>query len=256
MPDTTITTLVTVPTAAVSTNDSSSGGSDKNAKLIGGLVGSIGGTILIGSLVVFFLFMKKRRSKLTNQLPDFADDTSRESNEKFGGFRKLFGSKAAAGAGAGGVAGYDDLERQVNQKLAIPAAGYAQDTDDDFEYRGVSNNNNLDSVFRSSGNNTGQNSSGTSTKQHSRFNSVYNPMAPMAESGPHDFQEEDAFFDNKEMTLVPLALHNFSSETDRDRLSEYELEDELFFHREPHQFWQNGGEELSNNSRLRFTEEI
>lgn len=243
--------MVTVPTAALSENaNNGSDNSDKNAKLIGGLVGSIGGTILIGSLVVLFLFMKRRRNKVTNQLPDFADDTSGNLNEKFGGFRKIFGSKATGGSAA--LSGYLDLEGNA----AAAGANLPQDTDDDFEYRGVSNSNNLDSVFRTSGSNTGQssaglNSSSGSVKQHSRLNSIYNPMTTMHE-GPAE--SRDDVFDDQTNRGVPV--HNLSSETDHNRSSEYELEDDLFFNREPARLWANEGENHSNNSRLRFTEEI
>lgn len=191
---------------------------------------------------------------MTNQLPDFADETSGDLSEKpGGGFRKLFGSKAT-GAGAG-AAGFSDLERNDNP---VPAGGYARDTDDDFEYRGVSNSNNLDSVFRSSGNNTGQNSAGqnsssASTKQHSRFNSLYEPMTTMHEGGT-PFENLETPYPTTEAGVD--VFNNSSSETDQDRSSEYHLGDELFFSPQPHPIWQNVGEDHSNNSRLRFTEEI
>lgn len=164
---------------------------------------------------------------MTNQLPDFADDTSVQS-EKLGGFRWFSGAKTLRHSG---VSGYDDLEKQDSE--VSPAI--VQDTDDDFEYRGVSNSNNLDSVFRSSGNTTGQTSEGqlnsTSPKQHSRYNSIYNPLSSMPEAGEQD---------------VTVSDHERSSEYD----------DELLFTPEPHTLWQGQGEELSNNLRLRFTEEI
>lgn len=213
-------------------------------------MGSIGGTILIGSLVVLFLFMKKRRRKMTNQLPDFADDSSGNLNEKFGGFRKIFGSKATSASAP--MSGYLDLEGHPN---AAAAGAFPQDTDDDFEYRGVSNSNNLDSVFRTSGSNTGQssggpNSSGGSVKQHSRLNSIYNPMSTMHE-GPSESRDD----------VLPSSEHPspgypVQNDLDRHRSSEYDLEDDLFFNREPNKLWTHEGEGHSNNSRLRFTEEI
>lgn len=202
--------------------------------------------------MVFFLFMKKRRSKVTNQLPDFADDTSGELSEKLGGFRKLFGAKTT-GVGARDISGSNDLERQTNNLSAIPVAGYHQDSNDDFEYRGVTNSNNLDSVFRSSGNNTGQNSSSASTNQRSRFNSVYNPMLTMPEGGGPDPGPNDIFQSHEDSTSAPLP--NFSIDTDHDRSSECEPDDELF-NREAHGLLPSHGEEFSNNSRLRFREEI
>ncbi|SGZ49154.1 CIC11C00000003539 [Sungouiella intermedia] len=200
--------------------------------------------------------MKKRRSKVTNQLPDFADDSTADLNEKLGGgFRKIFGSKATSTSGP--LTGYRDLEGQP--AVAPAGAGYPQDTDEDFEYRGVSNSNNLDSVFRSSGTNTGMNSGGQnsstgSVKQQSRLNSVYNPMSTMHEGAAEE--SKDNVFQYPSEIVPEDQLHNLSSETEHDRSSEFELEDELFFNRQPNHLWQNQGEDHSNNSRLRFTEEI
>lgn len=71
-PDTTITTVIAVPTSAEVSTNSGQSTAERNSKLIGGLVGSIGGSIVLGILVVFFLYLKKRRrNNLTNQQPDF-----------------------------------------------------------------------------------------------------------------------------------------------------------------------------------------
>uniref|UniRef100_A0A0L0NXQ6 Mid2 domain-containing protein n=1 Tax=Candidozyma auris TaxID=498019 RepID=A0A0L0NXQ6_CANAR len=262
LPDTTITTLVAVPTTP-SNGDSGGGTAQRNAKLIGGLVGSIGGTILIGSLVVLFLFHKKRRSRVTNHSPDFADDTSGDSNEK-SGFKKLFGlgSGAAAAGGAATVDTYNDLEKHLNSRAAtsdpflggVSGSGTGHDTSDDFAYRGVSNSNNLDSIFHGSGTATGGNSNNgtgglnsSSASQrgpgHSRVNSDVPRMDTMPEHADDMRQEYEKNFEHMDTSHV------------RERLSEFEDEDELFFQAHTHVPLLEG-ENHSNNSRLRFFEEI
>lgn len=209
-PDTTITSVVAIPTSAVVSNDLGSTAS-RNSKLIGGLVGSIGGTIVIGCLVVLFLFLKKRKRQITNQSPDFngggatnrlgtgddEEDTSLEDKNdnifhdspngnmkqsKLGWLTSIFSKNhngsgnrsdangaaitgSGAVAGVGGVAGAgrsntfkrlrnaDDLENQTYGATPQTNRGDAFDADDDgFAYRGVTNSNNLDSIFRSNGN--------------------------------------------------------------------------------------------------------
>lgn len=226
--------MVAIPTSAVVSANTGSV-AERNSKLIGGLVGSIGGIILIACLAVIFIFFKKRRRRnITNQSPDFnsgaaitdgangddeEEDTSFDdkndhifhdsANENMkqsklswlksmfgagngagsngGNHTKLLGSagagSAAAGAGAAGVAGAGagagigagaigtfrrlrndtgDLENQTYG--ATPQGGRRNHEDEgstattDFEYRGVTNANNLESVFRSSGNATTANS--------------------------------------------------------------------------------------------------
>lgn len=225
-------------------------------------MGAIGGTIVIGALVVVFLFLKKRRSKVTNPLPDFADDTLGEQ-EKRGGFKKLFGAKATAPAYSGEISGFNDLENQLNQKSAAfggSAAGAygSHDTDNDFEYRGVTNSNNLDSVFKSTASNTGQNTTGQTLSSasmgqghlrgHSRYNSVLVPqMDTMHEGGYYD---EGAPYPTED---YPLTGEQEKSDVFGDRSSD-DLDDDLLFHQAPHQLWSQ--DHKSNNSRLRFTEEI
>lgn len=241
LPDKTLTTLVAVPTTA---HESSSSGSNdgRNAKLIGGLVGSIGGTLFIGAMVVLFLFLRRRRSRVTNHSPDFVDDTlAEESNEKLG-FRKLFGSKHGS-TNVGGVAGYNDLER--NGDPFTGNTGNGRDLDDDFAYRGVSNSNNLDSVFHGSGNNSGGNPSAPgsepNTNHHSRMNSngPGYPLGamPEAEHSPDSFDED----------FSPPRNNRFSGfEEDYDDLYFQEHTHAPLLTEESH----------SNNSRLRFFEEI
>lgn len=224
-------------------------------------MGSIGGTIVVGCLVLFFLFMKKRKNKgLTNQSPDFNDDdedrkelsesvnpaasataTSGTSGGIFGGlgalglfkfFKKHDDSAddshttgylgASTGIHNPGGAGIHDLERQMNvnsgkyygtvsdannstgrSTTAVGTIGSTTNrsnsgrnhqSDEDFFYRGVTNSNNLDSVFRST-TTSGQTSLGksgsgsqrdrptgettnttASSALHSRFNSFAHPM--------------------------------------------------------------------------------
>lgn len=258
-PDTTITTLITVPTAAqadTSNSDSHQTTAQKNSKLIGGLVGSIGGTIVIGSLVVLFLFLKKRKqSSYTNQSPDFNDDTSGEDgyNDKFG-FRKLLGSKNTANTLGAGTAA-TDFERNTR---GVHPGPFVEPADDDFQYRGVTNSNNLDSIFRSTAtNSTGPNSGQASARVgHSRYGSVANPMSTMPENrGYYDSTNEyssggaaDTFGHSRE----------HSDDTEGGfHPSDYEIYDEELplprVHRPSDVF---GTEVHSNNLRSRFTEEI
>lgn len=212
-------------------------------------MGSIGGTIFIGAMVVLFLFLKKRRSNVANQLPDFADETLDEDlSEKFGGFKKLFGSKATTDTSPGG---YNDIERQLNARSQL-GGGFNDVNENDFEYRGVTNSNNLESVFRTSGSNTGQNSGGqnssaTSTRGngHSRYNSVVQPMAPMAEG----------VVGETDPAVRGYPVREFHDETDPDQISEYEYDDNdiMFANTQAPYLYP---EAHSNNSRLRFTEEI
>lgn len=230
-PDTTITTVIAVPTSANIDDNQGKSTAERNSKLIGGLVGSIGGTILIGCIVVLFLFLKKRkRNGLTNQSPDFneiSDNSSVDGNISGGFFGKfwnksnknaiddkqmeytgqntVFGQRhtdpfgangglnvgEGVGLGAAGLvagttmlsdsnsqkrtsSGYPsnfDLERQLNVNYGT----IDDENEGDFAYRGVANNNNLDSVFRNS-QNTSRGSNGQ-TPRRLRLNSFGNPLA-------------------------------------------------------------------------------
>lgn len=257
-PDTTITTLITVPTAAqdITSSDNHQSTAQKNSKLIGGLVGSIGGTIVIGSLVLLFLFLKKRkRSSYTNQSPDFNDDTSGEDgyNDKFG-FKKLLGSKNTANTlGAGAAAAEHDRNARGFQ-----TGPFAEPVDDDFQYRGVTNSNNLDSIFRSTAtNSTGPNSGQISARVgHSRYGSVANHMSTMPENrGNYDSTNEYG-------SAAAADSYGHSREHSDDteggfHPSDYEIYDEELplphINRNSDVF---GNEVHSNNLRSRFTEEI
>lgn len=314
-PDTTITTVVAVPTSATIQENTQST-AERNSKLIGGLVGSIGGTILIGCVVVLFLFLKKRkRNNLTNQSPDFNDDSldstklsQDNSNLKFGfgkfwkrldnqnnnqdkqmeyvGNPAIFGNRnlnhfdssgdlpvdpsvtgiTGAGAATAAVAGSGinnglsrgsgsknsksntfDIERQLNANYGTI---HDDDSNPDFVYRGVANSNNLDSVFRSS-QNTSRGSSGggvgssagLTPNRNSRINSFGNPLAY-----PDDFNFNEEPYHNDRNSPYP----NDSEDSDDEHISIY---NDLI---EPNPRASNifGDEEVSNNSRSRFTEEI
>lgn len=289
-PHTTITSVVTVETSIPIQNHDTQTTAQKNSKLIGGLVGSIGGTIFIGVLVVLFLFLK-RRKKLTNQSPDFndssLDEERKDSSDKSTGFsfKKLFGSKAATGpmlaGGTGNVAGIQDLERNMNTPnygslAAAPPLPSGQDSggDDDFFYRGVTNNNNLDSVFRTTPtSNSGQGSikrgenTNSSSRGHSRFNSFGHPFANEDQFVFNENQEneENQLLSNDEPAIVEdeSSYSDFNpSDYEEDGLpgadmaptnnTPYPIED-------PHSInpaLGNLPDAGSNNSRSRFTEEI
>lgn len=232
-----------MPTSASEDLDSG-GGSNNNAKLIGGLVGSIGGTILIGSLVLLFLFLKKRkRNSLKNQNPDFNDSSESNDdalNRKYG-FMKLFGSKGAAS------------EADLKGFEHIPAI---DKENDDFEYRGVTNNN-LDLLFKSSASNSGNNTatygntapgtgpgsgqgSGPGSAHHSRFNLVGYPAYDLTEEDEQfDFEHEGQHARHSSDDINPLVY-----ELDPD-------EENLLVNNPMY-----GEGNVSNNSRSRFTEEI
>lgn len=235
--------MITVPTSA-NADGGSSRVSEKNAKLIGGLVGSIGGTIVIGLLVALFLFLKKRK-KITNQSPDFNENTSGESDSfrDKSGFKKLFGAKSAA---VGDVSGVHDFEKQDRVLTSYP--GDENEDNDDFEYRGVSNNNNLGGVFKSSTatNSSGQNTAAAGSLNHTRMNSIGHQLDTPYEAHEYqDAQESD-----------PFASHNRlnSDGTDHFSPSDYDLEEDELPPVDRGNIF--GNDIHSNNSRSRFHEEI
>ncbi len=234
-----------MPTSAANDQTNTSGStSEKNAKLIGGLVGSIGGTIVIGLLVALFLFLKKRK-KVTNQSPDFNDNTSGDSDsyKDKSGFKKLFSSKNTNTYG--GVAGVTDIERQ-NDTSAIQADDESNDESNDFVYRGVSNNNNLDSIFRStasnsSGQNTTVGGSANQSANHTRMNSIGHALDIPYET--RESEEHD-----------PFASHNRinSDETDNFSPSDYDIDQNDLVPADRRNIF--GEESHSNTSRSRFHE--
>lgn len=167
--DRTITTFVTSePTAS-----SSPGGSKSlsSPKIIGGVVGSVGGVIVIGALVVLLLFLRRRGRKTTNPVPNFSETTSDTDGEKFG-FKLPFTKRSSGGAN-GALAGMDDIQRQVDQRANSAQSAYPGDESGDFAYRGVTNSHNLESVFRPSA----TNSSGANTAAAtSRFGLILRPL--------------------------------------------------------------------------------
>lgn len=236
-PDTTVVEVVAVPLSTAK-QDNHGGTLSKNAKLIGGLVGSIGGVLVIGGLVVLFMLLRRKRRNHPNQLPDFHDDSLLEEK----GFKKLFSgssdleatpngfddSVAAGGYGAAGFSRdtpttYQGLSARLGLRLdaatAVAAAAASQSVRDpdnrdlDFVYRGVANQN-LDRVFR-----------GPSTKSTSRA------LAPYPFDDPHGSSSDDDFdfneYDEDLITTPPRPQHN------------------VF-----------GNPNGSNNSQLRFHEEI
>ena len=264
-------------------------------------MGSIGGSIVLGVLVVLFLYLKKRkRNNLTNQQPDFnkfiagrdggdLDDDDDESpleeednkhiyhdnagdnmvqNSKMGWFKSIFSnsgsgtsnasnSKLLGGAVGGGVAGAsggagaggifrrldrngDDLERQAGGGYGSTGRNN-NDTDNDFVYRGVTNSNNLDQIFRSNNNTSSaaRNStiadgsagvtSGTNSAKHTRMSSYGHPLA-----NPDDFN-----FDEESYPIAGGVIGGgedyrphtaFSSHYDDDQSSSGSTSDDGEFH--------------------------
>lgn len=220
---------------------------------------------------MFFLFLKRRqRKQFVNQSPDFNDTgSSQDLSEKGFGFKKLFGSKvpsseatAIGGAGVGSL-GYNELQDEH-----IDGESHS----DDFVYRGVTNNNNLDSAFKSlATNSSGQNTNTNgNTRHHSRYNSLAvvggetgtpstnttaAPPYPISQSGdsvkdfnfqphPSERQEFENPYDNQEH-------HDFNP-------SDYEdIEEEHLIPPPSTGFFLNEIESKSSrNSRSRFTEDI
>lgn len=174
------------------------------------------------------MVLKRKRSNVTNQLPDFADDSRELLDKGPSGFKKIFGTKVPTYGGVNQA----DLEKDYS----------AVGLNDDFAYRGVSNSNNLDSVFRASAATSAPVSgpgSSSASRHHSRYNSTANPLFSMAEGE----------------LVVPEIHEPFSDSTPPD-FSEAmpESEDEFLFRSEPHGVWT--GENISNTSRLRFAEEF
>lgn len=245
--DTTITTLVAIPTSAAA-SDLSSTTTERNGKIIGGVVGAVGGAVLIGGLAVL-LYLKKRNAKVTNQLPDFVD-TASTSLPAPGGFRKLFGARSSSRLMLGFAA---DPEKGQ----PFPPATYGTDgNDDDFEYRGVSNYNNLDPVFRSGANlapsprehtwDGSQTGTGAATPfSHSRYNSVALRMEPVSEAyGPGAVEiVAEAPYPDEDVTPSVTDDSSYMSHGDESLL-------------DPHLARVFRNEHHSNASRLRFTEDL
>lgn len=162
-------------------------------------MGSVGGIIALGALAVLFVYLRRRNRKTTNPSPDFSENNSGDLNpfsEKFG-FKMPFSSKRSSTGAGGALAGMDDIERQVDQRANSTA--HTGEDSGDFAYRGVTNSNNLDSVFRT----TATNSSGTNTAgAATRFNSISKPLGTTYEdqdgfefSQPQPSQPGDSGFD-------------------------------------------------------------
>lgn len=196
----------------------------------------------MGAFIILFLFLRKRRNRLTNHSPDFNEDTSDSSgtNNEKSPFRKIFGAKVRHSTGA--VAGMNDMEQQINNK----ASGVKDSdfSDDDFAYRGVSNNNNLESVFRSSGSNTSGPNTGQNSNRHSRMNSYGNMLGPSYYT-LNESAEGNEFSDGR----------NVSGRSEKYYPAEESLSDEsVLLPANRTQLF--GDESASNNSRSRFQEEF
>lgn len=226
----------------------------------------MGGALLLGALALL-VFLKRRGKNVTNQLPDFADDALASDTEKGTGFLKIFGAKA--GSSGGGVSTYNGLENQINVRSASMAgaglgAGTGTGNGDGFEYRGVTNSNNLDSVFRSTATNTatGPTSLGQNTAHETPHQgpSRYNSMRATGMGTMHETERQlpnaSARY-SRALADAPYPTHEgdiHSALSESDKLSEYATDEDFLFHGEPHLFWTQ--EHHSNNSRLRFTEDL
>lgn len=202
-PDSTVVQVVSLPLST--TNDLHSSTSLRNAKLIGGLVGLIGGVLVIGVCVALFMVFKRRRNRVANQLPDFHDSLSLEEK----GFKKLFsnpedadaehGYTDSVAAGGYGAAGFSRDASKQYRPAAAPGYGTGHSDppypeDDDYVYRGVANLN-LDLVFR-----------GPSTKSTSRDSNKYLFEDPRDSTTDDDFDFND--YDDDLITTPPRQQHS------------------------------------------------
>jgi hypothetical protein len=70
------------PTPQDSNNGNDSGLSDSNKKVIGGVVGGVGGALLLGGIALVFWRMKKRQSKVTADDDDLNLNTGAALGDK------------------------------------------------------------------------------------------------------------------------------------------------------------------------------
>lgn len=287
---------MSVPTSAQSQDSSPS---SKNAKLIGGLVGSIGGVIVIAAILLLYVFVRRKRKQFTNQSPDFNDSTStdnfylggagakaglpspkndrtrniRGSDEKIfnnsdielssggrnsaigGGFLKnimtMKGLKRLSGHNsdltanddltlfsgppgsngtpvkAAGARNYGSNNDPESDRMDTPTETNFRHTSQDYTYRGVTNSNNLDSVFRklggpTTGNTTNSNSNGAPTIINSPTSpsSVYPSNAASnrnSQLGTDDFNFNDDGKTPFRNPLVDYRGHNAPYPTNNDQ---------------------------------------
>ena len=243
-------------------------------------MGAVGGTIVIAACVLLFLFLKKRKDTFVNQSPDFNDDMMSDLNDKAGenavggigtgaaaaggagaglfGFKRLFGKRHSGG----GLTGFSDLEHGAAAGAAGGGGTGDPDTSsDDFVYRGVTNNNNLDSVFKTLATNTGQNS----TARHSRYNLVgaaralktdglRTPSTTATAAPPYPVSPGgDSGFDFHTNDIPEERGHNRFDSNDMN-LSDFDIEEEALMPREHPAAL--GAHDSGRNSVSRFTEEI
>lgn len=232
-------------------------------------MGAVGGTIVIAACVVFFLFLRRKKNQsFVNQSPDFNDDTERGEASGNGGFgfKKLFGSKMTNSqlAGAGGLASYNDIENGGVRKVEVDGES---NTSDDFEYRGVTNSNNLDSMFnKTSATNTSGNNTNSATARHSRYNSFANGMdtpstnttaAPPYPAGNQEFIFLNMYPHEEQEAANPYATavhrgHTRGDSNDFDP-ADIDIEEEHLLHPGQPAF---GSQIETRNSGSRFTEEL
>lgn len=141
------------------------------------------------------------------------------------GFKKIFGSKTTEGS--------KDFDQMYPAAAIRRDYDTFDDRDDDFEYRGVTNN--PDSLFKSSAP-----TSGTNTGTNTRYNSSsYNPQGP---------------YYNPETTVPEHEpYYHHSDEFDPSDIDDDDDDDNLLQVDRGNIF---GDGNASNNSRSRFTEEI
>lgn len=233
-----------------------------------------------------------------DDLLDRSHDDDGMKYNKFG-FAKLFGSKSGSkaasnnnllglGSGLTGYKGILDLERQSDfgtngsggYGAAIGAgavAGSASvDTNDDFVYRGVTNSNNLDSVFRSSETSRGTSSfmgksaTGSTTNSstfggRTRLNSFAHPLASPEQFNFNEHHEYTglAYGEHGSDDYLP-AKDQGSSDYDNDTDSEFNPSDYddgglpgagTIIEPDRGQIFGNQ-DHGSNNSQSRFAEDI
>jgi hypothetical protein len=70
------------PTAQAGDNDNGSGISDSNKKVIGGVVGGVGGALLLGGIALVFWRMKKRQARVHEDDDDLMAGTGSALGDK------------------------------------------------------------------------------------------------------------------------------------------------------------------------------
>jgi hypothetical protein len=181
----------------------------------------------------------------------FAEEHPFQNNNLLTNSPGFSGESGTLVGGTSGMIAGSSQDSKISQplnKYTANANPYINPNDDnsDFVYRGVSNNNNLESVFRSSKNTSrgssgsGKGLSGVTPKRTSMVHSMGHPLLPTEEFDFNEVHEND----------LGNQHHPFHDESsDEDGTSQY---DDLIDPQRP-TFTR---EVNSNNSQSRFTEEI